>query len=220
MIKTKASNNNINRFIITIFISCAFMFLLAYFSTLIFPISLKTLTDNPLGHYLTPIYYGIIQKFGVVLWISTSAVCIFTYFIIRNDSEMKSISLSLIIAAVFTSIMAGDELFLFHTVLFPQILHVDKNLVFIIYFCLFVLLLVFSGRQLFNQGYWLFLLATIFFAGKVGIDSLRHIYILPETDKAFNTILEDGFKFFGILSWFLFYSELCYHLIKQKLITS
>jgi len=213
MINFKIKQNKFNRFTLTAFSAAVLMFLIAYLSTLIFPITFKTLVDNPLGAFNAPIYYGTILKFGIILWISTSAICLFTYFLIRNELTLKKISFSLLFSSILSLIFALDELFLTHVKLFPMFMHIDKNLVFVIYIVLFLLMFIYSRTVLFRYGYFLFVLAIIFFLGKISMDWLRHWNYLPDNE---NILLEDGFKFFGILAWFLFYSKLCYLLIKRS----
>lgn len=213
MIFPNIKYNNINKFVLYAFLSAVLMFLIAFILTLIFPVTFKILTDNPLGYCYKPLYYGTILKFGLILWISTSAVCLFTYFILRNDPQLKKISLSLLFSSALTLIFALDELFLTHVKLFPLYMHIDKNIVFVIYLGLFLFLFYYSRKVLFKYGSFLFITAVIFFIGKVSMDWFRHWNYLPDDQ---NILLEDGFKFFGILAWFLFYSKFCYLQIKNK----
>jgi hypothetical protein len=216
MINFNRNPNKFNKFILSAFSAAVLMFITAYLSTLIFPITIKTLVDNPIGAFNAPIYYGTILKFGIILWISTSAICLFTFFIIRNELPLKKISFSLLFSSILSLIFALDELFLTHVKLFPLFMYIDKNLVFVIYIVLFLLLLIYSRRVLFRYGYFLFVLAIIFFLGKVGMDWLRHWNYLPDDKYIF---IEDGFKFFGILAWFLFYSKYCYLQIKKGMVS-
>lgn len=176
--------------------------LLVYFTATTYHIPFKEITGDPALTFEAHPFTGIVSNIGVLLWCATTAVLLFSYFLLKESSSKKN-ALFLLYSGLITGILLIDDLFMFHDYIFYSV-GLNQYVMYSIY------LIIFAGYFLYFRDLLiqvpnkiLLLLAFFFLGGSVGLDVL----IKSEGMQYF---FEDGLKLFGITSWFLFFIFYCF----------
>lgn len=176
-----------------------------------FNVPLSIFTRDPTqilnGHPLT----GVISNIGILLWCSTSAICLFSY-VVHYFSKRNTPSRFLLHSGLISLFLLLDDLFMFHETLFPKYFHLSEIVVYLIYLTIIVAYLLKFRKNILHAEHSLFQFALVFFAMSIFID-----VFVAETELVF--LIEDGFKLLGIVSWFLFFTRTCF-ILTQKLLSS
>ena len=155
-------------------------------------------------------YWGLLSNIGILMWTITAAICIFTFFLLRNRSRKKLGSFFLY-AGVFSAILAIDDFFFFHDIIFPQILGIYEEAIFLVYFVVIVIFIIKFKDIILKETDNVFLfLAFVFFVGSLIVDIATHNSFTPHFTFGAHHYLEDGSKFLGIMSWLIYFSYTAY----------
>ncbi|MDM8568536.1 hypothetical protein QUF50_03285 [Thiotrichales bacterium HSG1] len=151
-----------------------------------------------LGHPFT----GVISNIGILFWCSTSAICLFSSAIhIKNGNAI--VSRFLFFSGLLTLLLLLDDLFTFHEAIFPMYFHIPEEAVYSGYLVLVLTFFLKFKDLIIKSEYIILLIACGFFA----LSILSDIF-LPQIGWEF--LLEDGFKLFGIVTWFIFFVRTCF----------
>lgn len=150
------------------------------------------------GHPFT----GVISSIGILFWCSTLAICFFSAAIHRKNGGAIA-SRFLIFSGLLTLLLLLDDLFMFHEVIFPRYFHISEKAVYLGYFVLTSMYFLKFKGVIAKTEYTLLLISYVFFALSMGSD-----IFLPQ--KGLEFIVEDGFKLFGIVTWFIFFIRTCF----------
>ena len=144
--------------------------------------------------YDIPFGVGIISTIGIILWFSTSAILFFILFtnLIKNYRNKNYI----FFGAILTFILGIDDLFLIHD------RYIKEEYLYLFY-------IIFSGIYLirFFQISKIYYFPTLIFS----LSALGSSLIIDQFQsylpfEYLNTqIIEEGLKFIGITSWFLYW---------------
>lgn len=145
---------------------------------------------------------GIISDLGILLWCSTASICFFVFAHLKSRQD-RIFSGLFIASAILTFYLLLDDLFLIHEILGPQYLHIKQNYFYGIYFFIFLGYLVIFFRLILKTEFIMMAMAYLYFGISIVLD-----YIASKFGIEINTLIEDAFKFFGILLWFLYFSRL------------
>lgn len=145
-----------------------------------------------------PFYTGFFSQVGFILWIATATLCIFSSHISSKSQGNDRFKKFLFLSGLFSLLLCFDDMFLLHEQVFPQFFGISEKGVYATYGILVVFLLVKFYLVILKTDYVLLAMAFIFFGLSIVVD-LIHIPILN------SYILEDGFKMFGIVSWFFYF---------------
>ena len=138
-----------------------------------------------------PIYAGVLSQIGIFLWSATGAICLYSLQFISNKKHKTFIK-----ASAFITIFLGlDDAFMFHEILFPS-LGILQKIVFLCYGILMSFYFLRYYKLIFKTDFILLGLAMISFGSSLFIDNL-----MANTTPYVSKLLEDGFKFLGILFW-------------------
>ena len=99
--------------------------------------------------------------------------------------------------------MRIDDLFMFHDYLFPYYLGITQGYFYAWYAIFVSIYLILFRIQIQKYDYPILVLAFVFFALSIGSDIL-----LPQ--EGLEYLFEDAFKFFGIVSWFIYFARACF----------
>lgn len=159
-----------------------------------------------------PFYVGFISQLGGLFWCSSAVVCYFAYFVVRKTDPGDSRSARFLLQSAFvTSLLLADDLFLFHEEIAPKFLSIEEKYILLLYLILCGLYLLVNRGEILSAEYALMGLALSFFAASVVIDKLPEvIYENIEFIEENEVLFEDGFKFIGIVTWFLFLARYSY----------
>ena len=169
-------------------------------------------------------FVGVVSNIGILLWCICASICFFSSAILQSSKHVKSSKFIIFAAflryfATITLIFLLDDLFLFHETIAPKLFNISEK---IIYFCYLLLLLwaIIKYRKVILKTEWeLLFLAFIFFGISVLIDGFeKSIDSLNLLNGELKLLLEDGFKLFGITSWFGYFTRVCFQTLKNTLI--
>lgn len=156
------------------------------------------------------LYWGLLSNIGIVLWISTAAICLFTYFLLKKQNR-KRLQALFLFAGIFSAILAIDDFFFFHDIIFPQILGIYEELIFLLYFIAITVFLVrFKQIILENTDTVFLIFALFFFASSLVVDIATHNSFTQHFTFSLHHFLEDGTKLLGIMSWLVYFSRTAY----------
>ena len=162
---------------------------------------------------------GLVSTIGTLIFAATASTCLFTAYTI-GQIERTTVKWQkfLKISGFFILLLLADDLWQLHenfpTLLFGNLVENDafqnlgEAIVFSFYGLLFVLYL-FKFRTIFYQTKLIPLFIAILFFGASTI-----IDIWLENISG-HFVLEEGFKLLGIVSFSMYYFEVCHQQIKQ-----
>ncbi|UKJ08325.1 hypothetical protein [Solitalea lacus] len=154
-------------------------------------------------------FTGIMSNLGVLIWCITVAICFFTVSIIRFTRENEYTGF-LFISGLFTSFLMLDDFFMFHEYVFPKIFHLPEKVFDSLYVMLTVLYLYKYYKVILKNDFLIIFLAYCFFALSMSMDVFFD-------QKGWEFLFEDGLKLMGIISWFVFFSRVCFTQITSVL---
>ena len=195
-----------------IFVPTLFFLVLLYVFAKIKGIDLSYITRDPIQLLNGKPYTGILSNTGIIFWCFTIAILFFSAKIARNLGRPKILYQFFFFAGLMTLLLLVDDLFLFHDVIFPDYLQLNEIFFYIFYGLSVVALLYFFRKVILESDYVLLLLTFVLLGSSVIMD-LDIVYsmgiYLPGS-----WFIEDGFKFMGIISWFVYFLRICYSTIK------
>jgi hypothetical protein len=164
-----------------------------------------------------PFYLGMVTKFGIFLWCATAAICLFTSVYLHDLTPSVKYKGVLFFGGIISTVLLLDDSFQLHEEVFPLYFGIPEKFVYLAYVILVALYLAKFYQVILRSRYIVFLgLAFLCFALSILLDmrafNLVESGIIYDRDRA---LLENGFKFFGIVSWFTYYSLTCKEQIKQ-----
>ncbi|MCT7965188.1 hypothetical protein NG799_02425 [Laspinema sp. D1] len=176
------------------------------------------LTGDPSKVADLPFYVGMVTKFGILLWCATAAICLFTSLYLKHLNPSLKHQRFLFIAGVITTVLMVDDSFQLHEEVFSTYLGISEKIVYLAYVIMVALYLVKFHKIILNSRYLVFLgLAFVCFALSILLD-MRAIIDLVERGLLYDRdrgLLENGFKLFGIVSWFTYFSLTCKEQLQQ-----
>ena len=164
------------------------------------------ISRDPIQTYNGSPFAGILSNIGIIFWCSTIAILLFSSKIAQEMGRPKALYRFFFFSGLLTILMMIDDLFMMHDVIFPEYLNLDENFFYVFYGSSVITLLYFFRRVIVKSDYILFLLAFFLLAGSVITDV---VVILGLNIKG-TYLIEDGFKFLGIISWFVYFTRICY----------
>lgn len=166
----------------------------------------------------SPFYLGMVTKFGILLWCATAAVCLFTSLYLKPLNLSLKHQRFLFMAGLITTILMLDDSFQLHEEVLPNYLGISEKIIYLAYAMMVALYLIKFHKIILNSRYLLFLeLAFVCFALSILLDmraiiDLVDMGLIYDRDRA---LLENGFKLFGIVSWFTYFSLTCKEQLEQ-----
>ncbi|MGL5194306.1 MAG: hypothetical protein ACRC8Y_12045 [Chroococcales cyanobacterium] len=165
-----------------------------------------------------PFYLGMVTKFGILLWCATAAICLFTALYLKPLSPSLKHQRFLLFGGLITTVLMLDDSFQFHEEVFPIFFGIPEKIVYLAYVIIVALYLMRFYKIILNSRYVVFLgFAFVCFALSILLDmraivDLVEVGLIYDRDRA---LLENGFKFFGIVSWFTYFSLTCKEQLQQ-----
>jgi hypothetical protein len=157
-------------------------------------------------------YIGFLSNFGIIFWCFTVAILFISSKIAKDLARPRALYLFLFFSGLLTLFMLVDDLFLLHDVIIPYYLEISEKFFYLFYGSSVLALLYFFREVILKTDYLLFLLAFAFMASSVITDILLTLGINISDIYLF----EDGFKFMGIISWFVYFTRTSYIYIRPE----
>ncbi|MBI5965597.1 MAG: hypothetical protein HY863_19130 [Chloroflexi bacterium] len=189
-------------------IPAGLILLFVLFLKLRFDIDTGDLTrdSNSVAHQ--PIYIGLVSNLGILFWCASATISLFTGWAGRSKGA-SSVESFLIYSGILSSALLLDDLLQLHEDFFPNVLRVPEELVLVFYGVLAIAIFYRYRKIILTTNYLILLTGVMLFGLSIVVDIL-----LPEFPG--ESLIEDGAKFTGILTWFGYYASLGYETIKQK----
>lgn len=169
---------------------------------------MDTQTVGELSGDCCHIYDGAMSTLGIKLWAATAAISVLTSLVCLRRRKFRAAWFAAH-AALVSGVLALDDAFLLHEVAFPK-LGISQTFAIAM---IGILILSYLGVQhaFVRASYrWLLALSLAAFAVSVGIDQVFH------SIASIWIVAEDGPKFIGIITWFLFHLMVYANLIVPK----
>lgn len=176
----------------------------------------RRLTQDPLSIAKLPFYFGIVSNIGILLWCAAAAICFFTAFILRQAQASQKFSKFLFWSGMLTTLLMVDDLFMLHESAFPRLLGVSEKVGIVIYGIAALLYFVTYRRTILKTNWLVLGLSLSWLALSVLLDSVDIFKQVLGTERQY--LAEDGAKFFGIATWMIYYSYICWQVFKQHFV--
>jgi len=170
----------------------------------------ETISRDPLQVLNGKPYVGIISNIGILFWCSTCAVLFYSCLISRIKNGPESETYFLFFSALLSILMLVDDLFLMHDVVFPEFLKIDERVFYLFYGLSVIAIFIRYYKIVLNTDYVLLILAFIFLGLSATTDEVRAMGFRMEHPY----IIEDSFKFLGILAWFSYFARTGYKFVR------
>ena len=155
---------------------------------------------------------GFVSQFGNLLWCSTATLCFFVSIVFK-DILGKDLFRYLLFSGLATFLLLLDDLLLIHDYFGPVTLRIRQDYFYALYLIGGLGFLYFFRKTILKTEFILFVLSLLYFALSVSMDFFDDRNALGHGNSY---LIEDGFKFFGIVTWFIYFLRLCMKSIKSK----
>lgn len=173
-------------------------------------IELDHFTQDPAAITNSPFFIGFFSNVGVMLWCASAVVCMFAWRAIPAMEQTKSVRAFLLYSSLLSFLLLFDDLFMMHEEVFPVYFGIPENAVYLFYLNLALIYAVAFKEIIFRSEYILLILAAVL----IGISTVIDTVPMPIPEDSF---LEDTFKLFGIVSWFLFFVRFSFSEVKKMI---
>ncbi|MDJ1171652.1 hypothetical protein PMG71_19655 [Roseofilum sp. BLCC_M154] len=172
------------------------------------PIYYLTLDPIAVGNEALPFYTGALSNIGILFWCAATTVCWFCFALLLELKAKQKLQIFFLASGALTALLLFDDLFVLHSIGFPQYLKIPEGSIVFIYLGIVIVYLTIFHRIILSTENISFTFALIFFLLSILLD--KEVFPLPDRwfDNGNNLLLEDGFKILGIVSWFYYFVQL------------
>jgi hypothetical protein len=171
-------------------------------------VKMTKLSQDPLAQLGQPFYLGMISNLGILLWMTSASVTLFSSFHLKSGFAHPHGASFLRWAAVLSLMLMCDDLLMLHEQVFPEYLRVSENLVYVFYLAYISLFFLKFWRLILGQdNYKLLVLAFFFFGMSLALD----LDLLPG-----GIDIEDSFKILGLTTYTFFFVTLSSDWLKDN----
>ena len=150
-----------------------------------------------------PIGVGMISNIGILFWGAAASICLFTTF---SDNINRESSKLLLLGGLFSGLLCIDDLFLLHD------RYVGQDFLNLTYLSISILLLVRFQRILKNIGLFNLIISILFLGISIFFDGV--IQQIFNQSYELTQLIEEGFKFLGIVCWLNFWCKASKYALK------
>ncbi|MGB3695656.1 MAG: hypothetical protein WA865_09710 [Spirulinaceae cyanobacterium] len=194
--------------LLTIYLPAIFMIIYLKLKT---GVSINSLTYNPISLLPVPYYYGFISKLGVLFWSLTTGICLFAASVLAKPAVKKIVPFFFLASGLITLLLLADDFFLLHNIAVALFGWTTRN-IYLGYGTLVVAHLLIFRKFWLQTEFLILICALIFFATSLVFDLLQN-----STHFYGRSFLEDGAKFLGILSWFVYYTRVSFQQVSSSI---
>lgn len=170
-------------------------------------IPIAKLTRDPNGVSGLPAHTGMLSQVGIFFWAAAPTICLFSTAVLTRRSQQLPLKRFLTASALLILLLAFDELFMLHEVVWPR-LGVPEKVVLSSYIGLTLLYLLWFYPVILQTTYPLLFLAFVFF----GLSVLLDVWELADANLHY--FLEDGTKLAGLVSWTGYFFQVGLHALQ------
>jgi len=159
------------------------------------------LAQDPASIIWYPPYIGLLSNWGVILWVVTATICLFSAVLLKRHRATGVTIRFLVVSGLFSLLLGIDDLYMLHDRLLPRMFHKPEIFFYLLYFFALVAYLAYFTPQIMKYDYLLFLVALMLFV----FSRIR----IPYFDRFMTT--GDMLKYFGIVFWLAFFYRTALH---------
>jgi hypothetical protein len=171
-------------------------------------VELDHFTQDPSTITNSPFYIGFFSNVGIMLWCASAVMCMLAWRVIPVAGQTKNIRAFMLASSLLSFLLLFDDLFMMHEEVYPVYLGIPENAVYLFYLNLALIYAVVFREIILKAEYVFLLLAALL----IGISTVIDTMPMPIPEDSF---LEDTFKLFGVVSWFVFFARYCYFELKK-----
>ena len=153
-------------------------------------------------------FIGIISNFGVLLWCTSAAICLFSWIILNHRSYETEFSKFILCSGLMTVLLMIDDFFRLHEYVFPKILGLPEKIVIMGYGTLLLFGLIRFRKCILKTEFLILLVAIGLFGLSLIVDLFQND--IEQLVGQWRILFEDGFKLLGIVSWLGYFLRNCY----------
>lgn len=153
-------------------------------------------------------FIGIISNFGVLLWCTSAAICLFSWIILSHRSYETEFSKFILCSGLMTVLLLIDDFFRLHEYIFPKFLGLPEKIVIMGYGTLILFGLIKFRKCILKTEFLILLAAIGFFGLSLIVDLFQND--IEQLVGQWRILFEDGFKLLGIVSWLGYFLRSCY----------
>jgi hypothetical protein len=173
----------------------------------------ETISRDPIQVLNGKPYVGIISNLGILFWCSTCAILFYSALINRIKKGPEKEIYFLFFSGLLSTLLLVDDFFLLHDVIFPDYLKIDEIVFFLCYGLSTIAIFIRYYKIILDTDYVILVLSFLLLGLSATTDEIIAIGI--HIKHPF--IVEDGFKFLGILSWFSYFTRTAYKFVKAAI---
>jgi hypothetical protein len=172
----------------------------------------ETLSRDPIQVLNGKPYIGLISNTGILFWCASAAILLFSSKISSLQKRPEKQTFFLFFSGLLTILMLIDDLFLMHDVIFPDYLKINEIVFYLFYGSSVIAIFLYYQKIILNTDYILLILSFLLLGLSVITDEVQVFGI-----KVIHPyIVEDSFKFLGIIAWFAYFSRTSYKFVKPS----
>lgn len=143
-------------------------------------------------------FIGFLSNIGIIIWSGSAASCFLAALFLRQGGNKRRFVQFFSWFALFTLLLALDDVLVLHETFFPRTLHLSQTVIYSIYASLTLLSLLVFLREILTTDFLLLLIAGGFLSASMVTDQFMKMSDLE-------TLFEDTLKFFGIIFWLVYF---------------
>ena len=145
-------------------------------------------------------FIGFLSNIGIILWSAAASSSFLAALFLRQGGGNRRFVLFFFWFALFTLLLALDDVLALHETFFPRTLHMSQTGIYCIYAVLTLLSLLVFAREILATDYVLLLIAGCLLSASMAADQFLRMSDLE-------TLFEDSLKFWGIIFWLLYFQR-------------
>ena len=174
-------------------------------------VEISVLTRDSLAIADGKFYFGFLSNIGILIWTAASSICMFTFLLLSNAQQLAGSRSFFLYSSLLTLFLLLDDLFMMHEKVFPLYLNVNEKIILALYPIFISSFLLFQRKLILNSPYLVLLSAL----GFLGLSMVFDILFPNQTPAGY--LLEDGFKFTGMIGWFYYFLQVSFSTLKNNL---
>jgi len=148
-------------------------------------------------------FIGLLSNLGILIWSATASCCFFAAAVLKTKDQDRKITLFLFFSGLLTTLLLFDDFFLLHEKVWVKLFNVEEMTIFLIYVILTLIYLFRFRKLLMKTSLYFLILAFGFFSVSIAVD----FFFVAGKHAFWHYLFEDGLKFFGIISWFHYFTQ-------------
>jgi hypothetical protein len=177
-------------------------------------IHFETLSRDPVQVLSGKPYVGIISNLGILFWCSACAVLFYSALVTHTKKGPAKEVYFLFFSGLLSLLLLLDDFFLMHDVIFPDYLKINELVFYLFYGLSAIIIFLRYYKIVLDSDYVLLALAFVL----LGLSAFTDEIVAFGININHPYIVEDSFKFLGILSWFSYFTRTAYKFVKAALI--